>query len=270
MPDPRTGTNPVEQRALARLLADAPAMPASDIVQLLLWPQTLADWARANAIAPAVAYNMLARFKPYRRVRELLAVRLEVPAWVLDHLIDAPRALPSSQRPASAPRLLPPDDAPPEPVTPTERLPGVRDGSNPLERRAIWHARREIAALPASMVVQLAIFPETLAEWARRRSLPAALVYSTLSGSQRNPRIRDALARRLDVAARDVDALIDGIRPEPRALQPPSPPLDLALPRSPAPVADGGAAEKGDGTEDAPPPPSDATGGDHRQLDLGL
>src|SRR5690606_34710612 len=76
----------------------------------LLWPQNLADWARDTHVAPAVAYNMLARFKPYRRVRELLAARLEVPGWVLDHLVDAPRPLPGSL--SSIPReARTPDDA---------------------------------------------------------------------------------------------------------------------------------------------------------------
>jgi len=276
MAELRSGNSPIEQRALARLLADAPAMPASDIVQMLLWPQTLADWARANGIASAVAYNMLARFKPYRRVRELLAARLEVPAWVLDHLVDAGRPLPAAR--STTPRSLTlPDAAPPRDVSPTERLPAVRDGSNPLEQRALWRVRNEIAALPASLVVQLAIFPETLAEWARRKSVPAAMVYTTLAGSQRNPRIRDQLARRLDVGSRDVDQLIDSVRPEATSLAPPVAPGDLALPSRPFAGADS-APPRSNRDDDYPGPRHDEHGSgagsddasDQRQLDLGL
>lgn len=233
MPDFRTGRTETERRAIARLASDVAAMPASDVVQLLLWPQNLADWARDSGVAPAVAYNMLARFKPYRRVRELLAARLEVPGWVLDHLVDAPRPLPSSQS-SILPERPQPDEGAEAPdasqvhaelssVSPTERLPSVRDGSNPLERRAVWRVRRHVAAIPASTIVQLAIFPESLAEWARRRAFPPSVVYTTLAGSQRNPRIRDALARRIGVSTRDLDTLLDSPRPEPEVLLPPSP-----------------------------------------------
>jgi hypothetical protein len=232
MPDFRNGRTETERRAIARLASDVAAMPASDVVQLLLWPQNLADWARSSHVAPAVAYNMLSRFKPYRRVREFLAARLEVPGWVLDHLVDAPRPLPGSLSSVPPERSLPdeatratdwsPDHADLSSVSPTERLPSVRDGSNPLERRAVWRVRRHVAAIPASTIVQLAIFPESLAEWARRRVFPPSVVYTTLAGSQRNPRIRDALARRIGVPTRDLDTLLDSPRPEPEVLLPPS------------------------------------------------
>src|SRR5690606_36058459 len=74
-----------------------------------------------------------------------------------------------------------------------------------------------------STIVQLAIFPESLAEWARRRAFPPSVVYTTLAGSQRNRRIRDALARRIGVSTRDLDTLLDSPRPEPEVLLPPSP-----------------------------------------------
>jgi hypothetical protein len=222
LPRERDGASLLERFALARLRQDAAALPASEIVQLVLWPASVADWARDAGVSTAVAYNMLSRFKPYRRVRELLALRLDVPTFVLDHLIDAARPLPAALRalpddPAAGQTAPPP---PPEPVSPTQRLPAVRDGSNPLERRAVWHVWRQIAALPASLVVQLILFPETLAEWARRRQVPASMLYAMLAGTQAHPGLREPLARRLGVPGRALDVLLDAQRREPVLAQP--------------------------------------------------
>jgi hypothetical protein len=220
----RTGRGAIERQALARTRLEIASMPASDVVQLALWPDNIAQWARTAGVSASVVYNMLARVKPYRRVRELLAHRLDVPAFVLDHLVDAARPLPVAMRP-------PDPDRPAreqvshrgdeEPRSLALALPGVRDGSNPLERRALLRVEREIAALPASLVVQLALYPETLAQWARRQELPAPVLYATLAAAQPNLRIRYALSRRLGVAQREVDALIDARRAEPQANVPP-------------------------------------------------
>lgn len=221
----RTGNGPIERQALARVQLDVGSMPASDVVQLVLWPDAIANWARGAQVSSPVAYNMLGRVKPYRRVRELLAHRLTVPTFVLDHLIDAARPLPSA--------LQPPDPLRPRAAVPPPRddvadadalrllLPTVRDGSNPLERIAVERVQVEIAALPASLVVQLALYPETLAAWARRQNVPAPLLYSTLAAGQANQRIRHALAARLGVSPKDVDWLVDAVRPEPQATRPP-------------------------------------------------
>lgn len=280
LPAERDGRSPLERLALGRLRADVAAMPASDVVQLVLWPETLADWARGAAIAPAVAYNMLARFKPYRRVRERLAHRLDVPGFVLDHLVDAPRPLPAAQRalpadqaadlPASqgdahAPLAPPP---PPAVVEPTVRLPAVRDGTNPIEQRALWRAWHDVAALPASVLVQVALFPETLAQWARRREVPPSMVYAMLAGSATHRHLRLALARRLDLPADAVDQVIDRPRREPARAHPPE------LPPPPG-MAAAGAAPSGARADDLRPPAPDeprrpAAGADADDGQLGL
>ena len=259
----RDGRSDLERLAVGRLVADVAAMPASDVVQLVLWPDTVAGWARAGAIAPAVAYNMLARFKPYRRVRERLAHRLDVPGFVLDHLIDAPRPLPAAQRavPSDASGAELPAPPPPAAVEPTVRLSAVRDGTNPIERRAVWRVWHDVAALPASVLVQIALFPETLAEWARRIDVPAAMVYAMLAGSAPHRPLRGALARRLAVAPSAVDVVVDTPRREP---EPPRPP---AL--APPPGADAADAA------DAPPEVAERAGpperpADGTQLGLGL
>jgi len=267
--DERTGHSVIEQQAVARMRLEVASMPASDIVQLALWPDTMANWARSVPVSTSVVYNMLARVKPYRRVRDLIAHRLDVPAYVLDHLIDAARPLPHALRPPDPDRPLvsvPTTRGAPEADTAALLLPGLRDGSNPLERRALFRVETEIASLPASLVVQLALYPETLAAWSRREELPASLLYSTLAGAQPHQRIRHALARRLAVSARDLDALIGARRPEPHATLPPSL-ADSAPARDTAPnepvLPSAGSPPPVGGRDDEGPPPGE-------QMPLGI
>ncbi|HEY0779628.1 MAG TPA: hypothetical protein VGD56_16790, partial [Gemmatirosa sp.] len=69
------------------------------------------------------------------------------------------------------------------------------------------------AALPASTVVGLALWPETLAGWSRDRKLPSSVVWAVLAGAPSGP-VRDMLARRLGVSMRELSALIDARRQE--------------------------------------------------------
>lgn len=225
----RDGRNAVERKALYRVRREVAAMPASLVVQLALWPDEIAAWARGEGTHESLVYNMLARRKPYQRVRERLAERLEVPTAVLAHLIDARRPLPYAKRevavvvlgdgPAETASTEPPIDwaAPPYPLH--------RDGTNPIERRAIRVVERDVASMPASAVVGLALWPETLADWSRAQQLKASVVWATLAGSP-SERIRAELARRLDVTRRDLDDLVATTRTQPSALRVPAPPAD--------------------------------------------
>jgi hypothetical protein len=73
-------------------------MPASLVVQILLWPEKITDWARDENVTPALVYNMLGGFKPYHGLRERLAQRLGVTKSAVDHLIDARRQQPTTRR----------------------------------------------------------------------------------------------------------------------------------------------------------------------------
>lgn len=266
-PRARDGRSPLERHAVARLRADVAAMPASDVVQLVLWPDTLAHWARDAAVAPAVAYNMLSRFKPYRRVRELLARRLDVPGHVLDHLIDASRPLPSVLRVRGEETEVHELTAPPPPppgdrIPPTLRLPAVRDGSNPIEQRAVWRVWNDLAALPASLLVQVALFPETLAEWARRQRVPPSMLYAMLAGTQTHPGLRDALARRLGLSVGALALVVDGTRREPAGA------ASAPLADPPGTPSDHGDAAAGGAAADAASPVGPAARPD--QLSLGF
>ena len=211
----RDGRNPIERKAIARVQREVAAMPASLVVQLALWPDEIAPWARAESTSESLVYNMLARRKPYLRVRERLAERLEVSPAVLAHLVDARRPLPSAKRdPGQVGAAGSPEtsglagaavdwDRPP--------YPQQRDGTNPIERRAVRVVEREVASMPASAVVGLALWPTTLAEWSREQRLKSSLVWATLAGSP-SERVRADLARRLDVTRRDLDDLIAAAR----------------------------------------------------------
>lgn len=94
----RDGGSTLERKALYRVQMEIAAMPASLVVQILLWPEKITDWAREEGVTPALVYNMLGGFKPYHDLRHRLAQRLGVPKGALDHLIDGRRPQPTSRR----------------------------------------------------------------------------------------------------------------------------------------------------------------------------
>ena len=106
----RDGLSALERKALYRVHTELPAMPASLVVQILLWPEKITDWARDESVTPALVYNMLGGFKPYHGLRERLAQRLGVTKSAVDHLIDARRQQPSTRRIPEPPPDFGPDD----------------------------------------------------------------------------------------------------------------------------------------------------------------
>ena len=106
----RDGLSALERKALYRVHTELPAMPASLVVQILLWPEKITDWARDENVTPALVYNMLGGFKPYHGLRERLAHRLGVTKSAVDHLIDARRQQPTARRIPEPPPEFVPDD----------------------------------------------------------------------------------------------------------------------------------------------------------------
>ena len=200
----RTGTSRIEQRAVTRVREEVARMPASLVVQLALWPDELARWARAERIAESVVYNLLAARKPYLRMRERLAAHLGVQTGYLAALVDGAVSATSEDAASTTGESAPGE------------LPGQgwrrRSGTNPVERRAVEVVAREIAAMPAATVVGLAIWPETLTEWARTHGFKPSAVWATLAGTP-SELVATALARRLDVSVREVVSLIEAERP---------------------------------------------------------
>jgi hypothetical protein len=123
----RDGLSALERKALYRVHTELPAMPASLVVQILLWPEKITDWARDENVTPALVYNMLGGFKPYHGLRERLAQRLGVTKPAVDHLIEARRQQPSTRRIPEPPPEFVPDDVAIGPVrNPTDKSSGGR------------------------------------------------------------------------------------------------------------------------------------------------
>jgi hypothetical protein len=107
-------------------------MPASLVVQILLWPEKMTDWARDESVTPALVYNMLGGFKPYHGLRERLAQRLGVTKAAVDHLIDARRQQPSTRRIPEPPPDFVADDI----SLGSSRNPNDRASTPPVEKPA--------------------------------------------------------------------------------------------------------------------------------------
>ncbi len=228
-PRPERGAaDPILRAAVANVAANLAALSASEILQLALFPDTLTAWAARSGRSAAQVFNMLRRTRPYGQLRLALAQRLEVPPALVNHLIDAEPAPPAAHRLPDRARIL--DDAglPPEridrPPIAWDRppYPLYRDGTNPLERLALVRLRAEAPAMPGTMLVSLALFPDTIASWARGEGYHFDRVLSSLSGTRRFGYLDTALARRLGVAPSALDAFIRAARREPAALIPPT------------------------------------------------
>jgi hypothetical protein len=235
---PRDGRNPLERLALHRANLDLAALPAPVVVQLAVWPNMVASLARESGRSPAMFYNALSRGngRPYHPVRQLFVDYLrqlaeaDEPALVetitklaVDHLIDARPAQHHGDRPIAAPGrrdepLVPPAHAGWDPAAP----PPVRDGGNPIERMALAALHRNIAAMPASEVAQLVLWPSSLAGWAKAAGLEQGAVYNAFAwrNGWAYAKIRAGFAELCGVSVFAVDALIEAPRPPAPAVTP--------------------------------------------------
>lgn len=89
-----------------------------------------------------------------------------------------------------------------------------RNGLNQVELMAAWNVLRECAAMPASIVVQMALWPEKIADWAAAEKIDSSVVYNMLAGTKPYRPTRKRLAHRLGVDVAVIDALIDSQRVE--------------------------------------------------------
>lgn len=223
----RDGTNPIERMALHRANLDIAAMPAAEVVQLILWPNQIAEIARQHKRSNGPFYNALSGAnagRPYHPVRTILAESLAqvlterslghlgVTKTALDHLIEAAPARHHGETPIHAPGrrdepLALPLEGPFDPAS----APTIRDGTNPIERACLILLHRQISALPASIVAQLALWPRSLAQWADGEGKDAGALYNCLAfrgGFAYRP-YRSALAASLDVSEAAADWLIE-------------------------------------------------------------
>jgi hypothetical protein len=216
----RGDADPVLRAAVDNVTRNVAALSASEIVQLVLYPQPLAGWAEGAGVDESQVANLFRRHRRYARVRQLLAERLGVPLLVLGHLIDAAPAPPSTHRSAAhaevlrAAGLSVPDERPPidwrEPPYPT-----YREGTNPLERLALASLAAGVASMPSSRIVGYALWPESLAGFAARSGrFTLGQLLTALSGLRRSDSIETALARRLNVSRGVLDRFIASAKRE--------------------------------------------------------
>jgi hypothetical protein len=217
----RLSSDPIVGMAIENVRRNLAALSASEVVQLVLFPEPLSGWAESAGVDESQVANLFRRHRRYRRLRELLAARLGVPIGVLSHLIDAAPAVAVAKRPAGYDAILaesglggwakraPIDwSAPP--------YPSHRDGSNPLERLALASLASSATAMPASRVIGYALWPESLAAFATRSGrFTLDQLLTTLSGLRRSDAIETALARRLRVTHATLDAFIRGTKRDP-------------------------------------------------------
>lgn len=212
----RTMQDPVVTRAWVNVQANVSAMSASEILQLALFPRTLHELAAEVGVEPAMLSNLLRRYRTYAALRERVADALGVPLAVLNHLIDAKRTKATrsrlaltwtgeARRGAEAPIDWTAD--PPFPL--------ARDGSNPLERAALARAYADLAAMPPTRIVRLAIWPWDIATWASENKWKLDVVLGTLSGHWTNATIVHKLAQRLRVTDRQLRRFLDAERAQP-------------------------------------------------------
>ncbi len=199
------------------------ALSASEVVQLVMYPESLAAWASGAGVDDSQVANLFRRHRRYNRVRVLLATRLGVPIGVLDHLIDAPPTVPAAKRPPGYEAIL--SDAglsgwgkraPIDWGTPP--YPRYRDGTSPLERLALAVLPLAAPSMPASRIIGYALWPESLAAFAARaQRFTLDQLLTTVSGLRRSDSIETALARRLRVTHRTLDAFIRAEKRDPVA-----------------------------------------------------
>ena len=215
--------DPIVRAAIDNIGRHITSLSASEVVQLVLYPEALATWAAGAGVDDSQVANLFRRHRRYNRVRTLLAGRLGVPIAVLDHLIDSPPVVPAAKRPAAYAAILADSglgewgkQAPIDWSTPP--YPRHRDGTNPLERMALAALPAAAPSMPASRIIGYAMWPETLAAFAARaQRFSLDQLLTTLSGLRRSDSIETAVARRLRVTHRTLDAFIRAEKRDPFA-----------------------------------------------------
>jgi len=219
----RDGGDPLVRAAVENVTRQIASLSASEIVQLVLYPESLAAWASASRVDESQVANLFRRHRRYVRLRQILADRVGVPVSILGHLIDAAPAVPATKRPMGHADVLRAAGLDPDALRPpidwrAPPYPAYRDGTNPLERLAVLNLAAGIASMPASRVIGYCLWPESLSAFATRsQRFTLGQLLSTLSGLRRADAIEGALARRLGVSRATLDRFIVATKRDPYA-----------------------------------------------------
>jgi hypothetical protein len=220
----RGPADPVVRAAVDNVARNLAALSASEVVQLVLYPEPLAAWADGAGVDESQVANLFRRHRIYARVRQLLADRLGVPLAIVAHLVDAVPAAPAIQRPAIHAQVLraaglPPTEEQRPPIDwRAPPYPRYREGTNPLERLALANLSSGAPSMPGSRVVGYALWPESLAGFAARSNrFTLGQLLTTLSGLRRADYIETALARRLQLSRAALERFIASSKRDPFA-----------------------------------------------------
>jgi hypothetical protein len=230
----RTPADPIVRAAVENIHRHVAALSASEVVQLVLFPDSFAAWSAGAGVDESQVANLFRRHRTYVRLRARLADRLGVPVTILAHLIDADPSVPASRRPPGFAEIMhaagirPIDERPPIDWR-APPYPPYREGTNPLERLALANLSVVVAAMPASRIVSYALWPESLAGFsARSKRFTLGSLLTTLSGMRRSDAIETAVSRRLGVTRRELDAFIESSKRDPMAVALPAGDRDSA------------------------------------------
>jgi hypothetical protein len=221
----RSATDPIVAAAVDNVRRQVASLSASEVVQLVLYPEPTAGWAQGVGVDESQVANLFRRHRTYARVRLMLAERLGVPLAVLGHLVDGAPAVSAARRPAAHAEILRAAGFDPEAPRPPidwakPPYPSYRDGTNPLERLAVANLAATAPSMPGSRLVGLAIWPESLAGFAARSGrFTLGQLLTVLSGLRRADYIETALARRLHVSRGSLDRFIGSSKTDPYARQ---------------------------------------------------
>lgn len=102
----RDGSLLLEQMAQWKLVQESASFSASSLVQILMAPETIAEWASRAGVNTSLVYNVLSGTKTSRPVLEALSRRLGVPVSELSDLIERPTAELASRVPEKPPFAL--------------------------------------------------------------------------------------------------------------------------------------------------------------------
>jgi hypothetical protein len=219
----RTSSDLIVRMAVENLHRHIAALSASEVVQLVLFPESIAGWSQGAGVDESQVANLFRRHRTYARLRGLLAERLGVPITIVAHLIDATPQVPPSRRPAGVAEILaqagiPHGDPRPPIDWRSPPYPDYREGTNPLERLALANLSVVVPAMPASRIVGYALWPESLAGFATRsKRFTLGALLTTLSGMRRSDAIEVALSRRLGIRHADLDHFIGSTKSDPLA-----------------------------------------------------
>lgn len=219
-PQERDTSDPIVRAAIENVRVNLAALPASEIIQLVLFPDTITSVTDRVGERNCMVSNLFRGHRRYNRLRQVLAEYLQVPLPILSHLIDATPSRPVAQQLPDQADVLEVAGLAPELQRPPidfrdPPYPLYRDGTNPLEVIALRRIEREAPAMPGTRIISYALFPEGLWHWAKREQWNADGVLSALSNNVRNSKIERAVARRLGTDMKVLDRFIQSERKEP-------------------------------------------------------